>query len=988
MYPRFLMGLIGLCCVFSAKAQQPAIKAHSEVPIAVVGACIHQPNGQELSGATLIFQGEQLIRISNAPLPEGVRIIRAPGLHLYPSFIDLNSNLGLPEAAKAHKDGPQPETKRDPNLYYTNDAIRPDQRAADQIKVQESEGQETRKLGIGYQMVHAHDGILGGLGALVSSGAPKEASVVMDSEAFLPWSFDKGSSTQDYPSSLPGANALIRQFLVDEAWYAQHPEKNKHALVFQAYRKAKNRSSLVQARSKWDLVLWNKLLGKDHKIIYLDAGDAYQRPDLFLSDAYRLALPASLPYPLNLQEPLLANRGDFSYMKHWEMAPTAAAMFERLGKEIALYPGKRRSELFAHLRKLHAAGASKTYLLKALTLVPAQWLGLDRQMGSLEPGKQASFFLSTGDIFTDPKAEVVLHVVRGTLFYEKEMLPHIVGGQYTIIAPDVDLAHQKRFDIKGNPYAPAGEFFPNPAQGVSVSLNWQSGLLSGTMESLALQGYVQWSLQQKNDSLWSGIIRLPGNKIHTIKLERKGFAKPYDRPEPDTLPDDRMLYLPELLTGPIYYPFHPFGFAQDSLPPAQDLVLRNATVWTNTEAGIQTNCDVWISNGKIKAVGQDLNAPGVKEMDLQGQHLTTGIIDEHSHIALRHGVNESGNAISAEVRMRDGLNPEDPNIYRQLAAGVTAAQLLHGSANPIGGQSAIVKMRWGSTAEEMLIQDAPAFIKFALGENVKQSNWGEKFVIRYPQTRMGVETYMREQFIQALKNDPEKPFSFQEEALREIAAGKRFITCHSYVASEILMLMRLAESFGFRIRTFTHVLEGYKVAKEMAEHGAAGSTFSDWWAYKEEVRDAIPYNAGLMLEAGVLTALNSDDAAMGTRLNLEAAKMVRYSKLSEEDAWKMVTLNPAKMLGLDHRLGKIEPGMDADLVWWDAHPMSVTARPHTTWVDGRPLFNQKRHEALLERSQTNRSLLERKMLKAAEKGEKTRPVRPKLVIPYHCEDLH
>jgi len=363
-------------------------------------------------------------------------------------------------------------------------------------------------------------------------------------------------------------------------------------------------------------------------------------------------------------------------------------------------------------------------------------------------------------------------------------------------------------------------------------------------------------------------------------------------------------------------------------------------------------------------------------------------------------VNEGTQASSAEVRIGDVISSEDVNIYGPMAGGVVAAQLLHGSANPIGGQSGIVKFRWGKSPEEMKIKYAPGFIKFALGENVKQSNWGDDQTQRFPQTRMGVEQvyydyFTREkEYEQDFKNyDPKKKDAvpprrdLEMDALVEVLHSKRFITCHSYVQSEINMLMHVADSMGFKINTFTHVLEGYKVADKMKAHGAGGSTFSDWWAYKFEVNDAIPYNAAIMNKMGIVTAINSDDAAMGRRLNQEAAKTMKYGGVSQEDALKMVTLNPAKLLHLDEHTGSIKKGKDADIVIWSDYPLSVYAKPEMTFVDGVPYFDLQRDKRLREAIKKERNRLIQKMIKAKQAGEETQKVEKKDEQLYDCETM-
>ena len=465
----------------------------------------------------------------------------------------------------------------------------------------------------------------------------------------------------------------------------------------------------------------------------------------------------------------------------------------------------------------------------------------------------------------------------------------------------------------------------------------------------------------------------------------------------------------KLNTDSIAKPWLPnLAYGMDSIPKFQNIAIKNVTVWTNEQEGILNNATIFIENGKIKRVEIDPKksvelAKDMLIIDGKGKHLTSGIIDEHSHIAISRGVNEGGQAVTAEVSIGDVVNPDDINIYRQLSGGVTAAQLLHGSANPIGGQSALIKLKWGFSPDEMLIKDAPKFIKCALGENVKQANWGDFNTVRFPQSRMGVEQVFYDGFTRAKaykkewedyqvnlgKKGASTIFAprkdLELEVLNEILDSKRFISCHSYVQSEINMLMHVADSMGFKINTFTHILEGYKVADKMKKHGAGGSTFSDWWAYKFEVNDAIPYNAKLMQDQGLVVAINSDDAEMGRRLNQEAAKSVKYGGMSEEEAWKMVTLNPAKLLHLDDRMGSIKIGKDADLVLWTGNPLSIESKVELTMIDGLILYNRNYNLALEERNTKERARLINKMLESNEKGEATKPFVKKGRRLYHCD---
>jgi imidazolonepropionase-like amidohydrolase len=367
---------------------------------------------------------------------------------------------------------------------------------------------------------------------------------------------------------------------------------------------------------------------------------------------------------------------------------------------------------------------------------------------------------------------------------------------------------------------------------------------------------------------------------------------------------------------------------------------------------------VVVSDGRIRAVGAAVEVPaGAEVIDAAGGSLIPGIIDAHSHLAVEGGVNEGSLAVTSMVDIGDALDPDDVGIYFALAGGVTSANVLHGSANPIGGRNAVIKLRWGADAAGLLFAGAPPGIKFALGENPKRSNFRSPAIpARYPQTRMGVMDVIRQAFTAAREyrgewqayraaqgagGQPMPPRRDLElETLVEILEGRRLVHAHCYRADEILQLLRLAEEQGFRIATLQHVLEGYKVADEIAAHGAGASTFSDWWGYKVEAYDAIPHNAALMAERGVLVSINSDSGEEMRHLNQEAAKAVRWGGASELEALAMVTLNPARQLGVDDRVGSIEVGKDADLVLYDGPPLAATSVVQKTIVDGVLYFDR------------------------------------------------
>jgi imidazolonepropionase-like amidohydrolase len=395
-------------------------------------------------------------------------------------------------------------------------------------------------------------------------------------------------------------------------------------------------------------------------------------------------------------------------------------------------------------------------------------------------------------------------------------------------------------------------------------------------------------------------------------------------------------------------------------------VIRDATILTITHGRIEHGTIV-IRGGKIAAVGPDaqVSVPaGANVINGTGKFVTPGIIDTHSHTSVDGSVNEISLPNTGMVRIGDVLTNEDVNVYRELAGGTTTALVLHGSANSIGGQSQIVKWKYGRPLSEWFMADAPRTIKFALGENPKSSNFRPPpgTPAQYPNTRMGVEEVIRKSFLDAKdymakwdeydarKKRGESPIPPRKDLLMDemadILRGKVDVHSHCYRADEILMLLNLSDELGFKIRELQHVLEGYKVSKEIAAHGVGGGTFIDWWGYKAEAYDAIPYNVAMMENAGIMTSVNSDSDELARRLNFDAAKAIKYGGLSEEEALKLCTINPAKQLRLDHRMGSIETGKDADLVIWNGHPFSTYSRVDTTFIEGDVYFDRAKDLAM------------------------------------------
>jgi imidazolonepropionase-like amidohydrolase len=624
-------------------------------------------------------------------------------------------------------------------------------------------------------------------------------------------------------------------------------------------------------------------------------------------------------------------------------------------------------------------GLDKTKALEALTVVPAQILGKSSSLGSLKNGAYANFLITSGEIFNK---ETILYEnwVKGHKHSIENINSIDIRGDYTFNIGDSSY----EVSISGKINSPKAKVKSNDRE-LSSKLSYSDNWLNLTFRSIdsTKQEFMRMTSKVTDNANLSGKLIFPDGS-ETSYVMKKVVKENSEDSKKSIIQDSKPVNV-----VPLTYPNGAYGFSE--LPRQETILFKNATVWTNEKEGILKNTDVLIRDGKIAAIGPDISPGKAKLIDASGKHLTAGIIDEHTHIGVSGGVNEAGHNSSAEVSIEDVINPEDIGIYRNLAGGVTSMQVLHGSSNPIGGRSAIVKLKWGESADNLRYKNAPKFIKFALGENVKQSNW--QSFNRFPQTRMGVEQLYVDYFTRAKAYDAKKksgePFrkDIEMEVLGEILNKERFITCHSYVQSEINMLMKVAEQFNFNVNTFTHILEGYKVADKMEAHGVGASTFSDWWAYKYEVNDAIPYNAAIMHNKGVVTAINSDDSEMSRRLNQEAAKSIKYGGITEEDAWKFVTLNPARLLHIDDRVGSIKVGKDADVVLWSDHPMSVYAKAEKTFVEGALYFDIERDKELRRAIKKERNELINMMLEEKNKGSKTQAIKKEDKQQLHCDSL-
>lgn len=961
---------------------------------------------KKMINTSIIVEGDKIVRVGMALIaPKGAVDIDMSGKTIVPAFIELNSEIGLPKPKSAEwNPRPQLESKKD-GAYYWNESVHPEIKASDAYKIDAKANETLIKSGFGFALTHTHDGISRGEGALVSLGNANENEQLHTYSRTSFYSFQKGVSKQSYPSSQMGAIALLRQAIYDGIWYRNIDDKDRNLSLEALNDQLQNSTLFFDTKDQLEIQRAKKIAEEfNFTFNYLGSGYEYTIAHELDSMGSRVVIPIAFPAAFDVENPYVARQIPLSDLKHWELAPSNPRILAENHVRFCISSNgnKNPKEFWDNLRKALENGLEIHDALNALTLEPAKLLGIEDKVGSIEKGKIASFMIYEDDPFKSD-GRIVESWIQGkrtvieftdhedvtgkfSLAFEGKRIPIEISGTPKKLKGKVTytkVTHDRRGkEIREEKEEEASVSVDH--QDINIQFLLDDGEYNG---SVTLRGKVNPRLK-----IFEGEGMLPDGKWIKWSGIRKSILS-------DSKEDKHKLSVHVDTSAKVWYPNMAYGF--ESLPSSKPIVIQNATLWTNENDGIIEGGTVVVENGKITfaGTGKYKTPKGAIIIDAQGKHVTSGIIDEHSHVAISKGVNEGGQAVSAEVSIGDVVNPNDINIYRQLSGGVTAAQLLHGSANPIGGQSALVKLKWGGSAEDMLIDNAPKFIKFALGENVKQSNWGNFNTVRFPQTRMGVEQIFYDAFIRAQKYakamadyeaglTTEYPrMDLELEVINQILTGERFVSCHSYVQSEINMLMHVADSMGFTLNTFTHILEGYKVADKMYEHGAGGSTFSDWWAYKYEVNDAIPYNAALMNEQGVVVAINSDDAEMGRRLNQEAAKGVKYGGMSQEDAWKMVTLNPAKLLHLDDRMGSLKAGKDADIVIWTDNPLSINAKVEYTIIDGDILFDHNRDLELREKNMQEKARIISKMLASNKKGEPKKKFFKKKEGHFHCNTL-
>ncbi len=951
------------------------------VTYAFTNATVVKDAQTRLSNVTLLIRMGKIVAVgNNVSIPADATVIDCTGKFIYPSFIDIYSDYGIATATRNSTGfnfaAPAQLNSNTKGAFGWNQAIKSDVNTASLFNADEAKAKGLRENGFGVVLTHQKDGIARGTGSVVDLSDRKENFSMIKEKAASFYSFNKGTSTQSYPGSLMGSIALLRQSFLDGQWYKNKPAAEGTNLSLQAWNNNLSLPQIFEANDKWNDLRADRIGDEFGVQFIIKAGqNEYQRMDEMKATKASFILPLNFPVAIDVEDNNDVRFVSLADMKQWEMAPTNPAAFEKKGINFCLTSAdlKDAKQFMPNLRKAIQYGLSEAAALDALTKNPAQLLNMYAETGSIEAGKLANFIITSGPVFAD-KTVILQNWIQGERNVVKDDVSNSTRGRYTIKISSPTINKNYTLEVKDNAVADIinvdtiSAKYSNDGKLVKINFNETKKAKKG----YRLSG-------TNNGKQWNGTgTDSTGNLVL--------WTANFDAASP--LKTDSVKKEKQISIGTLTFPNMAYGYKE--MPKQENVLIKNATVWTSEKEGALANTDVLVENGKIASIGKNLNAGAAKVIDGTGKFLTAGIIDEHSHIASA-SVNEGGQSVTSEVRIADNLDPDDVDIYRQLGGGVTTSHILHGSANTIGGQTQLIKLRWGVNDTALKFMGADGFIKFALGENVKRTSSQNNN--RFPDSRMGVEQVQVDAFTRAkdyenaLKGPNAKNVrrDLELDALVEIMNKKRFITCHSYVASEIVEMMRVAEKFGFTVNTFTHILEGYKVADKMKAHGAAASTFSDWWAYKLEVQDAIPYNATIMNRVGLNVAINSDDGEMARRLNQEAAKTVMYGGLTEEEAFNMVTINPAKMLHIDRQTGSIKKGKDADLVLWSDNPLSIYAKAEKTFVDGIMYYDVEKDAVMRKEIAMERTRIIQKLLEEKKDGGSTSPAKPSMRIINECE---
>lgn len=1015
----FCLAPLGSSAADRSTDQPQGLRSNVPSVWALTGATVTVRPGQTVENATIVIRDDRIESVGPAvEVPLDARLIDLTGRFIYAGLFDAMTEQSM-EAVSSKS-----------AARYWNPMIRPARRVASEFRADAGLNRKLREQGVTARLVAPSGGILKGFGAVVvTSDLPVQHAILRADATQHARLTASRNGSRTYPNSPMGAVALARQSLYDAQWYEvawqtanaspglPRPERNEDLAAMK--KVLAGGTPLVVDTSNELFFLRADRFAREFglRLIVHGSGSEYRRLEAIRKTGRAVLLPVNFPRPPNVATFEAALDVTTESLLHWDHAPENPKRLAEAGILFAFCSTglSDKGTFLKQVRKAVSRGLKEAAALRALTTVPARLFDVDDQLGTIEPGRLACFAVFDKPIF-EHDSRTLETWISGTRFEFAKPPQRDLSGQWGVRLTqphegvsgplEVTLKKTGESGLSGSIRRTAKDNTGETVELGRVTLNETRLSLTFRSDAVGAEGVSRMTAVVSDDGNTAlGQIVWPDGAKSSVSLRRKREKRQLPTEQPPETDDEvegeskKELTESAPATFPVNFPLGAFGASAIPRQP-RIAAFRNATVWTCGPKGVLKDATVIIRDGKIWKVGRNVKVPRkAVVVDAKGKHISPGIIDCHSHFATDGGVNESGQAVTAEVRIGDFIDCDDINIYRQLAGGVTSSSILHGSANPIGGQNQVVKLRWGASGEEMKFHGAPGGIKFALGENVKQSNWGDEFTTRYPQTRMGVEQIFRDEFLAAIEYRRRRDEwartreglpprrDLELDAIVEILDGQRWIHCHSYRQDEILALIRVLDDFKIRIGTFQHILEGYKVADAMAKHGAMGSAFSDWWAYKFEVYDAIPYAGALMHNAGVVVSYNSDDRELARHLNHEAAKAVKYGGVPPEEALKFVTLNPAKQLRIDRYVGSIEPGKDADLVVWSSSPLSTMSRCEQTWIDGRLYFDRKRDQKLRKENRTIRANLIQKILDSGEPMRKPGegPVDPASLWPR--EDL-
>ncbi len=922
------------------------LRSNSSGYHALVGARVVTGPGQVLEGGTVVVRDGIITAVGrNLSAPAGARVWDLKGLTIYPGFIDAHADLGMDAVPQGGDVGPT----------HWNPQVRAWFSTTSNFKDDTTRRVALRSLGFGTALAVPHQGIFRGQASVVNLGDVGARERVLRPDLAQAIGFQRSFQLGGgYPNSAMGVIALMKQTFMDAEWYIRArdayeksgraflPPETSEALQALAPVLRGQQPVVFNTESEEDYLRAHKLAG-DFKLVpwFRGNGQEYRLLDQLRGRTNPLIVPLNFPDAPDVSNPEAALSPTLAQLRHWYLAPTNPSQLATANIPFALTTDglSSISQFLPNLRIAVTRGLAPDRALAALTTVPAGWLGIERTHGTIAAGKVANLVVADGDLFTQD-ASVRDVWVQGTR-YGVTRPPQIDPRGTWAIATTSSDGFPATLRLEGPINRIRGTIEKSGTRPINLAaarVVTETGRLEVSFdgEALGYQGTVTLTGSVRDENLF-GWMSLPnGTDPAYTGTRTEAFTGPARGTVAAKVPKIEL---------PWTRPAMEFGRAAPPAQPASVLV-RNATIWTSGSQGKIENADLLVRAGKVVQVGTRLTVPaGAVVIDATGKHVTPGLIDPHTHSGVS-AVNESGFAIVPEVQMGDVVTHNNIWFYRQLAGGLTATMIKHGSANPIGGENVYVKTRWGSLPEEYKIQGAPRTVKFALGENPKRSP------TRYPNTRMGVQEIIRDHFLAA--RDYEKEWKRYEadrtkagipprrdlrmEALLDILNQKLLVSAHGYRADEFLALIRLAEEFGFRIQTLQHGLEAYKLAPELKKSGVAAVVWSDWGSFKLEAYDATNYNARVLIEAGVVTSLHSDDSEISTRMNWEAGKLLRTG-LTEIQALSTVTISAAKAIAIDDRIGSLEAGKDADFVVWSGNPLSQFTKAEQTWVDGRRYFS-------------------------------------------------